>query len=101
MIDDLLKAQKISPKEFKIYSLFASELGHECLSIMMDEAFMEEPLESEFTGVRFAFYDGRRSMLRSIRTVVEKVNTIIKDNNYVRPEQPEQQQPEPKPKRKR
>lgn len=83
MIEDLMKAQKISPREYKLYSLFGTQLGHECLSEMMDEAFMEEPLEQEMTGTRFAFYDGRRSLLRSIRTVIDKVNTIIKENNYV------------------
>ena len=93
MVEDLLKAQKISPREYKLYSLFGTQLGYECLSIMIDEAFMEEPLEEEMTGVRFAFYDGRRSLLRAIRTIVDKVHSIIKENNYVGAEQPGEQQP--------
>lgn len=87
MIEDLLKANKITPNEYKLYCLFGTELGRECLDIMIEESFMEEPLEKEFSGVRFAFYDGRRSLLRSIKTILEKVYQLVKENNYVRPEQ--------------
>ena len=76
MIDGLLKLKKISPKEHKLFQLFNTELGHEVLADMMDESFMEEPLEEQMNGVIFAFYDGRRSLLRSIRATLDKINKL-------------------------
>lgn len=81
-LNKLVESKKISPREFKLYSLFSSELGQECLKDMIEETFMEEPLEQEFTGVRFAFYDGRRSLIRAMKVTVEKVRAIIKESNY-------------------
>jgi len=83
MIDDLLTTKKITPKEFKLYQLFGTALGHEVLTNLMDEAFMEEPMEEQMNGVLFAFYDGRRSLLRAIRTTLDKINylrTKLDDN---------------------
>lgn len=81
-INNLIQVKKISEQEFKVYSLFASELGQDVLKQMMNEAFMEEPMDKDFKGATFAFYDGRRSLLRSIKTTVERVQHILKENNY-------------------
>lgn len=78
MIDELLDAKLISPEEFKLYKLFGSELGQECLKTMMQELFWEEPAETNFTGLHFAFYDGRRSVIRGFKATIEKVDAIIK-----------------------
>lgn len=86
MLDDLLKEKKITRREHKLFTLFNSELGYECLCTMMDETFMEEPIEGEMTGERFAFYDGRRSLLRSIKANLDKIRYLLKENNHVRPE---------------
>ena len=81
MIEQLVDAKLISPKEFKLYKLFTSEIGHECLRTMMDEMFWEEPQEDYFTEAHFAFYDGRRSVLRGIKATIEKVQEHIHKQN--------------------
>lgn len=78
MIEKLLDSKQISPKEFKLYKLFGSELGCECLKEMMDELFWEEPDENLLTEGVLAFYEGRRSVLRGIKSVIGKVDMIIK-----------------------
>lgn len=84
MIEDILKAQKISQAEHDIYMLFqANELGRKCLDRMMQDSYMDEPLEKEFNGVGFAFYDGRRSVFRDIRRTLLKVEFILKEMNNV------------------
>ena len=71
----------ISPTERKLYDLFSSDLGRECFKEMQNELFWEEPEECEFSGVKFAFYDGRRSVLRNIKCTVEKVEHILRKQN--------------------
>jgi len=81
MIEELLKAKKISPEEHDLYMLFqASELGRKCLDRMMHEAFMDEPGAKDFTGVGFAFFDGRRSVFRDVHRVIHKVTNYIKES---------------------
>jgi len=88
MIEDLLKAKKISPEEFDLYMLFAAnELGRKCLDKMLNDTYMDEPLEKEFSGVGFAFYDGRRSVFRDIRRTIINVENIVKEQNNVGSEQ--------------
>ncbi len=90
MIEDLLKAQKISPAEHDLWMLFqANELGRKCLDRMMQDSFMDEPLDKEFNGVGFAFYDGRRSVFRDIHRTLLKVEHFLKESKDVRPESTE------------
>lgn len=77
MIDEMLAAKKISPIEFKIYKLFSSELGHECLKDMIEQSFWEEVNPDHCTGESFAFVEGRRSVLRAIKCTVEHVQNEI------------------------
>ncbi|CAB4127744.1 hypothetical protein UFOVP98_17 [uncultured Caudovirales phage] len=81
MIDDLLNSNKITPSEFKLYRLFTSELGESCLKTLMEELFWEEPNENDFRGETFAFYDGRRSVIRGIVATIQKVEHIIHEQN--------------------
>lgn len=81
MINELLESNKISPSEFKLYQLFTSPLGHEVLTGLMEELFWEEPTEMIFQGETFAFYDGRRSVVRAIRATIKKVEHIIHEQN--------------------
>jgi len=83
MIEQLLDAKLITPSEFKVYKLFASELGHECLKEMMQELFWEEPEEHSMTAGVLGFYEGRRSVIRAIRATVEKVQKVI-DNQHLK-----------------
>ena len=77
MIEELLDSKKISPKEFKLYKLFTSELGSECLKEMIEELFWEEPDETLMTAGVLGLYEGRRSYARSIKHTVEKVQAEI------------------------
>lgn len=84
MIEELMKAKRISPEEHDLYMLYqANELGRKCLERMMIDTFMDEPKEMEFRGEGFAFYDGRRSVFRDIRRTILKVETFLKDVNNV------------------
>lgn len=84
MIDDLLKAEIISQHEFKIYKLFTSELGSECLKEMIDRSFWEEANPDKSTPEAYAFVEGRRSVLRAIRCTIENVQAEI--NKQLSPE---------------
>lgn len=80
MIDSLLAAKKISPEQHDLYMLFqASELGRKVLDRMTHAYFMDEPLEMEFKGVGFAFYDGRRAVFRDVHRAISFVNQQLKE----------------------
>lgn len=82
MIEELLKAKKISQAEYELFMLFqANELGRKCLDRMMQDSYMDEPTEKEFGGVGFAFYDGRRSVFRDIQRALLKVQYFLKEEN--------------------
>ena len=71
MIDQLLKSQKIDQKAYEAYQLFqVNELGRKWLYQNMDGTYMDEPAEQDFSGVAFAFYDGRRALIRDIRRMI-------------------------------
>jgi hypothetical protein len=83
MIDDLLKIKKISQENYDLYVLFqVNELGRKCLEHMCFEAFMDEPSDKEFSETAFAFYDGRRSVLRDIRRAILYVEQCLKELNH-------------------
>lgn len=82
MIDDLLKAKRISPEEYDLYNLYqVNELGRKVRDKAMTEMFMDEPKDKEFNGVGFAFYDGRRSYFRDVMRTILTVEAIIKEMN--------------------
>ncbi len=72
-----MDAKLITPKEFKVYRLFSSEIGQEVFKEMKEELFWEEPDESMMTDQVLGFYDGRRSILRGIKATMDKVEAII------------------------
>ncbi len=87
MIDDLLKAKRISPEEYDLYNLYqVNELGRKVRDKAMTEMFMDEPKDKEFNGVGFAFYDGRRSYFRDVMRTILKVEHYLKEVNDVRAE---------------
>lgn len=81
MIETIMEAKLITPRELKIYQLFTSDLGRECFVTMQEELFWEEPAEDLMTGNVLAFYDGRRSILRGIKSTIEKVQGLIHKQN--------------------
>lgn len=80
-IKTLFESKLITTKEYKVYELFTSDLGRECFRTMMDELFWEEPDESMMTSGVLGFYDGRRSVLRGIKSTIEKVEHMIHKQN--------------------
>lgn len=89
MIDDLLKAKRITPEEYDLYNLYqVNELGRKVRDKAMTELFMDEPMDKEFNGVGFAFYDGRRSYFRDVMRTILKVEHHLKEANHVGAEQP-------------
>lgn len=89
MIETLMEAKLISPREMKLYHLFTSELGRECFNEMSEELFWEEPLEERMTSGVLAFYEGRRSVLRGIKSVINKVENLIHKQNLEQQQQEE------------
>jgi hypothetical protein len=81
MIETLLEARLITPRENKIYQLFTSDLGRECLITMQEELFWEEPTEDLMNAAVLGFYEGRRSIIRGIKSVIEKVENLIHKQN--------------------
>ena len=79
MIDQLLHAKKINETQYEFYQLFhLNELGRKVLYRLMDGTYMDEPAEKEFSGVGFAFYDGRRALVREIRNAILFVEEELK-----------------------
>jgi hypothetical protein len=81
--EKFIRANKVDPFEYQIFSLFNTAEGHALLMEMRDRAFFEEPGQQEFTAERFAWCDGRKSVIRELLITVEKIRTIIKEENYV------------------
>lgn len=84
MIEALLDSNKISNEEFKLYKLFTSELGSECLKQMIEQSFWEEANPDVSTTETFAYVEGRRSVLRAIKCTIDKVQFEI--NRQLTPE---------------
>lgn len=85
-VEDLLRGQLISYEEFEAYILFSnSEMGKQWFDRMTLHTFMDEPSPENCNGLVFAYMDGRRSIFRNIRSIIDKVNQLIKgtpdDNN--------------------
>lgn len=79
MIEELLKAKKISPEKHDLYMLFQfTELGRKVLDKMTMDTFMEEAKLMEFGESTFAFYDGRRSVFRDIRWAIKLVEDELR-----------------------
>lgn len=86
MIDELLRANRIDQKQYELYQLFqVNELGRKCLAWLMEGTYMDEPTAKEFSGVGFAYYDGRRAVLREIRNAVLFVEEKIRESMNDRP----------------
>ncbi len=83
MLEELLKANKISSDDAEIYQLFAcTVLGQKWLKRLTHETFMEEIPKEYLTGQRVAFADGRRSTLRQIHYAIDYVNSKIKEQEH-------------------
>lgn len=80
MIDELLKAGKISRFDYLVYALFqCNELGREFYDKMLLDTFMAEPDRMESGGIKLAFLDGRRSVFRDIHRAFFYVQEKMKE----------------------
>lgn len=84
MIEELLKAKKITPEQYKIYFLFqVNELGRELFEDMMSHYFMDLPPIGLLDESKSAYYVGRCSVLKDWYTTILFVREQIKELNNV------------------
>lgn len=79
-LNALLATKHISKHEYDTYMLFAvSQVGQEYLKYRVESAFMEEPHQS--SGVDFAWHNGRMSVFRDIKMIIDRVNEELERQN--------------------
>ncbi len=82
MIEELLKAKKITRFHYLVYALFeCNEFGREFFNNMLIDTFMEEPVTLESGGIKLAHIDGRRSLIRDIRRALFDVKKLLTEVN--------------------
>lgn len=80
MLDDLLSLKKISYQEHQVYTLFhLDERGRKWVQFMLIDTFMDCVPPPAFSPEIFVFTDGRRSIIRDIKTIIDKVNGLIEE----------------------
>ena len=76
-LSNLRREGKISEMEYLNYLLFStSDLGINYLKKMLEGILMEEPLTP--TTELFVWHDGRRSVWRDIKRMIDNVDRILK-----------------------
>lgn len=79
-LQDLLDLKKITYIEFEIYMLFAcSEMGRSWFNASLMDSFMDQPSPNHCHGEVFAYMDGRRSIFRNIKSVMDNVENLLKE----------------------
>ena len=77
-LKSILNEGKISKIEYKTYLTFmGNDVAREFLAFMLESIVMEEP--STPTNDLFAWHDGRRSVWRDIKVMINKVNDILEN----------------------
>lgn len=75
-LDNLKKEGRITEVEYMNYLLYAtSDLGIRYLKISIDGILMEEPITP--TSELFVWHDGRRSVWRDIKRMVDRVDNML------------------------
>lgn len=83
MLDELLKAGKITISDVEVYQLFrCTELGDKWLKQKMLETFLEQPPVDLITGDAIVFIDGRRSLIREIHYALDTISKLIKEYEH-------------------
>lgn len=73
----LLREGKITHYEYCTYLLFAgNDVGAQYLKDSIESSFMEEPIDPKKT--LFIWHDGRRSVWRDIKSILNKIESILK-----------------------
>ena len=79
LVRELLDGDKINIYQYETYMLFGTnDLGVRYLHNMIDNLVLNCPLEGE----KSAFYTGKLSEWRDIKTVINGVNNLLKGVNY-------------------
>lgn len=82
MIDDLIRLKKITRREANIYELFiVNESGRKWFKDTWHETFMDCAPPNMMNGEVLAYADGRRSILRDIVLVREKIDQLLAEQN--------------------
>ena len=81
MLEKLVELKKITVEQMEDYILFATtELGRKSLNRMFKDTYMDEPSTKDlFKGVGFAYFDGRRSLIRDIQRTINFVEAKLKE----------------------
>jgi len=76
----LLHEGKISKIEYKTYITFVgNDVAKEFLVYMLESIVMEEPQQPSME--LFVWHDGRRSVWRDIKIIINKVNDVMEKYN--------------------
>ena len=79
-LQSLLHEGKITKREYKTYITFiGNDVAKEFLADMLDSIVMEEPQQP--TDTLFIWHDGRRSVWRDIKIMINKVNDVMEQYN--------------------
>lgn len=81
ILDSLLNAKKITKEEHEVYLLFNSDLGNKWFKANLIASFMDQPNPIGGRGEEYAYADGRRSVFRDIHYIINKIETLISENN--------------------
>ena len=84
MLNELLKAKKITLEQANTYELFAvNELGRKVFEDMTTAYLMDEPQGMDARGAAYALHVGRLSVFTDIRRAILFVTQQLRENNYV------------------
>jgi hypothetical protein len=81
-LTNLLREGKIDKYEFDTYLMFgADDLGRNYLKNMLDAIVLEEPISGK--PIEYGKAEGRRSVWRQIKLVIDKLNYLLEGNQDV------------------
>lgn len=87
-LNRLLSKKIISKSIYDTYLLFElNELGRNYLNNSLDSIYMEQPEESNVNDP-YPWHDGRRSVWRDIKIVIEKVKIELEKSKHDRDNKP-------------
>jgi hypothetical protein len=82
ILDDLLVSKKITKEEYDIYVLFElSEMGKQYMNRMVHDSFMDCASPFDMRTEILAYGEGRRSIFREIKIIVENINNLLGSNH--------------------
>ena len=81
-LTNLMREGKIDKYEFDTYLMYgADDLGRDYLKNMLNAILLEEPIAGK--PIEYGKAEGRRSVWRQIKLVIDKVNYLLEGNHDV------------------